>query len=304
MNDFRLQVFISVAETLSFTRASEKLYISQPAISKHIRELEASYGVQLFERTRSSVKLTEEGNRFYVYAIDICDKYKELEFEMSLYNKKVKGELKIGASSTISQYILPKILSHFMNDYPDIRINLFNGNTQQIEKMLQDHRIDLGMIEGRNGISEFNCEKFQNDEIVLVRKTRLQDEDFSANVSSVDNISIDELKNLKLVLREDGSGTLNVINTALAEVGVELTDLNILTNLGSTESIKHFLMETPDTYGLISIAALHSELMHNELQVVDVDGLSIDRELLFISLTGKRSRLSDKFKIYAKSELF
>ncbi|MFI3295994.1 MAG: LysR family transcriptional regulator [Rikenellaceae bacterium] len=133
MNDFRLSVFLSVTSNLSFTKAALELNISQPAISKHISELESQYGVQLFVREGNKIKLTKNGELFLEHAKAINAKYKELEFEMNLVSQNDKGELTIGASTTIAQYVLPSIISKFMSRFPQIKLSLVTGNSQQIE---------------------------------------------------------------------------------------------------------------------------------------------------------------------------
>lgn len=111
MDDFRLRVFITAAKTLNFTKCAEQLYISQPAVSKHIGELESRYKVQLFERSGSRLALTEAGRVMLEHAERIADGYRRLQYEMDLFTDRLGGELKVGASTTIAQYVLPQVLA-------------------------------------------------------------------------------------------------------------------------------------------------------------------------------------------------
>ena len=119
MSDFRLKVFQSVAKNLSFTKASQELFVSQPAITKHIQELETYYQARLFERQGSKISLTVAGELLLKHSEKILDDYKRLEYEMHLLHNEYIGELKLGASTTIAQYVLPPLLAHFIAKFPN-----------------------------------------------------------------------------------------------------------------------------------------------------------------------------------------
>ena len=106
-SDFRLRVFISVAKNLSFTKASKELFVSQPAITKHIHELETEYQTSLFNRMGNKISLTEAGKLLLTHSESILEAYRRLEYDMNLLNNKYNGELRLGASTTIAQYVLP-----------------------------------------------------------------------------------------------------------------------------------------------------------------------------------------------------
>lgn len=121
MDDFRLRVFITAAKTLNFTKCAEQLFISQPAVSKHIGELESRYKVQLFERSGSRLALTEAGRVMLEHAERIADGYRRLQYEMDLFTDRLGGELKVGASTTIAQYVLPQVLARFTARFPEVK---------------------------------------------------------------------------------------------------------------------------------------------------------------------------------------
>lgn len=129
MDDFRLRVFITAAKTLNFTKCAEQLYISQPAVSKHIGELESRYKVQLFERSGSRLALTEAGRVMLEHAERIADGYRRLQYEMDLFTDRLGGELKVGASTTIAQYVLPQVLARFTARFPEVKVSLASGNS-------------------------------------------------------------------------------------------------------------------------------------------------------------------------------
>lgn len=147
MDDFRLRVFITAAKTLNFTKCAEQLYISQPAVSKHIGELESRYKVQLFERSGSRLALTEAGRVMLEHAERIADGYRRLQYEMDLFTDRLGGELKVGASTTIAQYVLPQVLARFTARFPEVKVSLVSGNSEQVEAALARHDTDLGLVE-------------------------------------------------------------------------------------------------------------------------------------------------------------
>lgn len=289
MDDFRLDVFVAVAQNQSFTKAANELHISQPAVSQHIRELEGLYGVQLFERSKNSVTLTKQGEVFYSYAIEILGKYRELRFEMNLMGQHDIGSLSVAASTTISQYVLPGIMAEFMARFPDIKLSLVSGNSDFVEQMVQENRVDLGLVEGGDKKTDFSYSVFARDELVLITSTKNK---------CPDEVTIDELRRLPLVLRENGSGTLGVIQKYLKELGFKLSDLNVQIQLGSTESIKRFITNG-NYYAIVSIAAITHEVESNIFRVVEVDGSRIFRNFSFITRSGQQNRLSDKFAAFA-----
>lgn len=171
MDDFRLKVFITAARTLSFTRTAEQLYISQPAVSKHIGELESRYKVQLFARRGSRLELTDAGRTMLEAAERLADDYRRLEYEMSLCASLTEGELRLGASTTIAQYLLPPILARFTTRFPGVRVSLLSGNSSEVEQALGEHAVDLGMVESVSRRQGLHYTFFAPDELVLVTRT-------------------------------------------------------------------------------------------------------------------------------------
>lgn len=284
--DFRLNVFISVARTLNFTRTADEMHISQPAVSRHIQELESSYNTQLLERSGKSVRLTTAGEVFLKYAETISEEYKALRLEMNLLSGHFAGELRVGASTTISQYVLPPVIAKFIAMFPDIRLSVVTGNTEQIEQALEEHRIDIGLIEGSHRKPSLKYTRFDKDELVLVT---------NVNNRIADEITVEELSLLPLVLRETGSGTLEVIKEALALHNRKISQMNILLQLGSTESIKLFLENNTSVLAIVSIAAVTKELLNNTLRVVEVEGLELEREFAVVVTQGSHNELNERF---------
>ena len=295
MNDFRLKVFLSVAKNLSFTKASQELFITQPAITKHIRELETTYGIRLFERQGNRITLTNAGRVMQEHCERILDDYKRLAYEMNLLQNHYAGELRLGASTTIAQYVLPPILGAFIRKFPQVELSLLNGNSREVEEALRQHRIDVGLVEGIYRMPNLKYTPFLQDELVAVVHTR-------SKLRIPDEISANDLAHIPLVLRERGSGTLDTIEMALSEKGLKLSSLNVRMYLGSTESIKSFLRYS-DCMGIVSVFSVDHELRAGEFRVVDVEGLQFKRHFCFVSAQGQEADVALNFMHFVKEKI-
>ena len=287
MSDFRLKVFYSVAKHLSFTQASKELYISQPAITKHIRELESLYGVRLFDRLGNKISLTDAGKLMLEHCEQILAAYRRLEYDMNLLKNEWTGDLRLGASTTISQYVLPPILARFTEKYPKVNVTLMDTNSRNIEQALQNHDIDLGLVEGVFRLPSLKYEPFLHDELVPVVGIQ-------SKLAKKDEIGLDELQQLPLVLRERGSGTLDAIEMAFDEVGLKLSSMNVRLYLGGTESIKSFL-RCSDSLGFVSLQAVAPELRRGDFKIIDIKGMQIKRHFCFVHLQGQEEPSSINF---------
>ncbi|MDX1765265.1 MAG: selenium metabolism-associated LysR family transcriptional regulator [bacterium] len=231
MDDHKLKVFCAVAETKSFSQASKLMFLTQPAISLQIRALEEQLGTKLFTRSNKAVALTETGEILYRHAQKILSAYAAIEKELNEATGLVKGKLLIGASTTLATYYLPNIIVEFKKSYPDILIDFERGNTQNIVDSLLKAKIDLGLVEGEVKDHRIEVEKMDSDELLLVVNG-------SHPWAERQDISIQEIIGQPFIMREEGSGTRQVIESALERAGVNLEDLNIVMYLGSTEAIK------------------------------------------------------------------
>ena len=240
MSDFRLQVFYTVANLGSFTKAAEALYITQPAVTKHIRELESQWGLPLFERKGATIRLTEAGRIVRGHAENIFDAYRGLEFDLSTLKQQLSGRLRLGASTTIAQALRTtrKPGPVLTNASPDIRVSLINENSHIIEKALLEKETEISAWSknaSRNKALRYT--PFLDDELVLVTSAR-------HGLYKKTPVSLKTLTGIPLVLREKGSGTLEVFEKFLRTQGISLRQLNVRIYLGSSEGIKAYLQES------------------------------------------------------------
>ncbi|MGV0980089.1 LysR substrate-binding domain-containing protein [Empedobacter falsenii] len=287
MFDFRLKVFDTVAKRLNFTKSANELNITQPAVTKHIKEIELNLNIKLFERNGTKIKLTKAGEILLKYTEEIFSVYQKMEFEIGQLQEKQKGSLRLGASTTIAQYVLPPILAEFRKRFPEIQLSLVIQNSEKIEELLVNHKIDVGLIEAQIKNRTFHYFPFMKDEIVLVSRQ-------NHSISTKNNIKLDDLKNIPLVFREPGSGTLETIDLALKSKNIKLNELNIEIQLGSTESIKSYVLHS-DALAFLSIQSILQELKNQTLTIIDVKNLVIERNFNFIIPEGEQSKLVNLF---------
>ncbi|CAN5921454.1 LysR family transcriptional regulator [soil metagenome] len=286
--DFRIKVFYTVAQKLSFTKAATELFITQPAVTKHIHELEQQLGVRLFTRHGNSISVTAAGEVLVRYAERIFASYAALEAELAPFNQVAGGALRIGASTTLAQTILPKLLALFKKAYPGVSFTFAQGNTTFITQQLIAEKLDVGLVEGSSHFPQISYSPFAKDELVLVARA-------NSKVAKKGEITPRQLLDIPLVLREEGSGTLDVIFKALHEVNINPKDLKVETHLDSSISIKQYLLYA-EAAAFLSIQSVTKELQYNELSVIDIRGFDIFRTFQFIQLHGQQSSLIQLFK--------
>lgn len=293
MLDFRLKVFYTVARRLSFTKAAEELFISQPAVTKHIHELEQQLGMALFERIGNRIKITRAGQVMLKHADDIFTSYRNLEYEINQLKHEQGGLLALGASTTIAQYFIPPLLAQFNQRYPEVAASLISGNTEQIEQALFDKSIQLGLIEGRSKNPVLKYVEIAKDEIALIGNVNYNYGDNNNPLSAAD------LKNIPLLMREHGSGTLEVITDELKRLKLKLTDLQIAMYMGSTESIKSYLHHAPCA-AFLSLKAVQRELEAGEFKILPVKNFKLVRKFHFIYLQGQQDKLAQLFMRFSR----
>ena len=287
MFDFRLKVFYVVAKRLNFTRAAEELFISQPAVSKHIHEIEVFHKTKIFERSGAKIKLTQAGVLLLKYTEELLNIHRNIDFELAALSANVKGILKIGASTTIANYVLPKYLASFRQKFPDVTVSMIANNTETIENLLVENKIDIALVEGQVKRQYINYVPFVKDEIVLCTSSTNQ-------TSKKVSLSLNDLQKILMVFREPGSGSLEVITSALKNADINISSLNIDMEFESTESIKSYLLSS-NVYAFLSIHSILKELKSGELKIIDVKGLDIQRWFYFITQKGDESHLKEVF---------
>lgn len=275
----RLAVFRAVAQQLSFRKAAEELYLTQPAVSLQIKALEEDLGVQLFDRTGPRVALTAAGKLLLGYAERVHAMLSEAEQKIAALGGELAGQLALGASTTIAQYVLPRLLGEFLKGHPRVQPSLISGNTERIVEAVVAREIALGFIEGPSRSKDVKEKAFLADEIVLVVPA-------AHEWAERQRLATKELVSAPMLMRERGSGTRHVVEMALERHGVKPASLRVAMELDSTEAIKS-AVEVGLGVGFISKWAIAKDSRAgSSLKIIEVDDLRIKREFLMVFLPG------------------
>ncbi|WP_201986634.1 LysR substrate-binding domain-containing protein [Hymenobacter rubidus] len=297
MSDFRLRVFQAVAQHLSFTKAAQGLFITQPAVTKHIRELERQYGQRLLERRGNRVALTEAGRLLLAHADAVMGAQQQLEERLHALRDpdEAAGRLRLGASTTLSQYVLPSLLPAFQRRYPKVELTLLNANSEHIAEALLHGNLDLGFVEGRSRSRDLHHELLLPDELVAVR---------AATPAGPAPLALAEALACPLVLRERGSGTLEVLEFALRERKIKLASLSVAFYFDNTEAIKSYLEAAPEALGFVSRRALSRELATGHLEIVPVTSLHLPRQFDAVWVQGQPlTRPAQRFLVFVQQHV-
>jgi len=266
-----LKTFIAVVEFKNFTKAGESLNLSQPSVSTHIKNLENIFGVTLINRSvrQKTIVITESGFTLYKRAKEIINLIDITYMEVRNTSNSIKGNLKIGASLTIGEYVLPKFLAIFTEKYPDIDVEIFIENTSSICSHLKGLTLDIGLIEGTSSSSSFTQEYFLEDKMVLA---------FPYNSELItESFTLNKLQNQKWVVREEGSGTREFLNMFLGTNEIIPKGIMVLgSNYAVKEAVKNNLGIT-----IISDFVTNPAVENNELSTIDL-GKPYTRHLSYI----------------------
>ena len=265
----QLEIFVAISRLDSVSRASELLHLSQSATSTSLGELERQFGLQLFDRIGKSLSINESGRKLLPKAIELLDRAKEIESELS--GIAGLGEMHIGATLTIGNYLANLLVAKFLQTYPDSNIKLQVHNTKTIVQQIVNHELDLGMIEGDCDHPDLEVQPWIADELII----------FSAPnhpLTKEKNISINKLIKQVWILREKGSGTRETFDRVF---GVNEKNMNIRLELEHTEAIKR-AVESGIGIGCISKLALKDAFRRGSLVPLDVKNIQLNRYFYFL----------------------
>ncbi len=287
LENFRLKVFRSVAEHLSFRKAAEYLLLTQPAVTLQIKALENDLGVRLFDRSANHVALTPQGVVLLRYAKKLATVSAQAEVAVGSDNAQFSGDLSLGVSTTIAQYVLPRLIGAFLSEHPRVQLALHSGNTEEVVHLVLAGEVAIGLIEGPARQRGIHTEPFMRDELVLIVPPT-----FALHVTP------QQLLASSLLMREQGSGSRRVVETALDRAGLKLKAFKNVIDLDSTESIKS-AVEAGLGIGFVSRWAISKELELGSLKIAQVRGLSMARHFSLVTPTGPQQQgLADAFRLF------
>ncbi|MCE1245974.1 MAG: LysR family transcriptional regulator [Firmicutes bacterium] len=274
MPDERLKTFLTVVRCGSLTGAAKELLISQPAVTLQIHKLEQEYNETLFYRRERGTELTPAGRVLYNFAQRIDSLYGEAQDELNSLRGEFHGILKVGATLTIGEYVLPPVMGRYKDGHPHTDILLEVENTGRIVEKVASGTLDCGLVEGPFENGMIKSEKLAGDELVFVCSSRHYPE-------NIKEIEIHQLFTESFILREPGSGTRLVFENALRKAGFDPAELKILMQLGSTQSIKALVSENIGVT-VISERTVQTEIRSGILKQIKIPSLDLHRSFEFI----------------------
>ena len=295
MADRRIQVFHAVAKNLSFTKAAEALFMTQPAVTFQVKQLEEHFNTRLFDRGSGRVSLTQAGEVVLGYAETIIELSSEMDVRLSELTGEVSGSLMVGASTTIAEFMLPVILGEFTSKYPDVHSRLIVGNSELIENRVMEHTIDIGFIESLSHAPNLECEVCCDDELVVICHPRFP-------LARYKELTPENLLGHPFVSREPGSGTREFTESYLRHSGISFDQMNVVMELGSPIALNG-VVETGLGFAIASRASVAREQRLGDIVAIPLKPRLIRTLSLVYKKEKFRSQLVSTFVDFASLRL-
>ncbi|MGD6816390.1 LysR family transcriptional regulator [Metabacillus sp. 113a] len=277
-----LRTFVTLAEVKNFTKAAEILHISQPSVSLHIKNLEKEFQTKLFIRSPKSLKITPTGEILYGRAKQIIHIYEQTKQDILEHHHDVKGKLTIGASFTIGEYILPSFLVDFQAQYPNLKLEVVIGNTEEIVQSVRLFKVDIGLIEGQTNEKELLVKPFMDDELFIAAPK-------GHKLAGRKEARIEDLHNQVWVTREEGSGTREYLEHVIRSNGLKVE--SFLT-ISSNQGIKETLISGMEALSLLSLHVIERDLTNKVLSIIPLKDHTFKRKLSMVYSPAMKSKMN------------
>lgn len=265
LNQF--QVFCIVAEEKSLTKAAKRLHLSQPAVSAQIKALESNYQLPLFDRTNQGVSLTPAGDVVYQYAQQLIHIHEDLEHALDALTKTKPCQLVVGASTVVGGYPLPCSIWVFKEQNPLACVKLEVANSIEILEKVKTAALDLAIIEGPVSDEDIVIKPCGEDELVLITP-------YSDPWINTKQISLEQLCQIPLILREQGSGIRSILEKALEDQGLKIDNLQVYTEMGNLGSIKS-AVEAGHGVSIVPRMTIRKEAYTKMLKIFPISELNL-----------------------------
>ncbi|MFD1885270.1 selenium metabolism-associated LysR family transcriptional regulator [Paenibacillus wenxiniae] len=282
-NFHQLHIFYTVAERGSFSAAAQALHMTQPAVTMQVQSLEEHFGTRLFNRTTKRIQLSEAGHALMPFARRGIDLMRETDAAMSRFTDDLAGRLVLGASNTIGEYVLPRLLVPLGQRYPDMKVVLKIMNTTQILDEISRNQLDFGLIEAPVEHPDMTITPVMQDELKLIVPAQHP-------LATQEQVTLDDVLEHSFVLREKGSGTRQVMEEELIRHHVELSRIRTVMELGSTGAVKS-AVEAGLGITVLSPSSVKHEVALGLLKVLTIEGMSFPRQFYSIQLKSTLLRM-------------
>jgi DNA-binding transcriptional LysR family regulator len=279
MDLHQIEIFCTLIRLRSFSRAAEALYLTQPTVSGHIKNLEAGLGVKLLDRLGKRIVPTEAGEVLFHHGQKLLALRDHAQREIEGLSGYVGGVLKIGGSTIPGAYILPSFIGSFKNKYPSASIQLFIDDTGKVTDAVRNSDLCIGVVGARVTDPHLITHSFLKDELVVAVPAKHP-------WSRKKSISVDALRGEPFILREKGSGTRRIMEERLENSGVSLSDLNAVAVMGSSDAVRQSVKAGLGV-SIVSIRALQDDIETGRLSALRLKGISLERSFSIILLKGK-----------------
>ncbi|MFC4100980.1 selenium metabolism-associated LysR family transcriptional regulator [Paenibacillus xanthanilyticus] len=276
LNFHQLHIFYTVAERGSFSAAAQALHMTQPAVTMQVQSLEDYFGTKLLQRSTKRIDLTEAGRALMPFAMRSIELIRETDAHMSKFTKQLKGRLQLGSSLTIGEYILPRLLGPFGQEYPHIAISMKVMNTSQIMEDILGHQLNFGLVEAPVNHPDIHTEAVMSDELLLVV-------DKTHPLAQAAEVSIADAIAYPFVLREQGSGTRLVMEEQMRSHDIDPSKLKIVMELGSTGAVKS-AVEAGLGISFLSASSVKHEVALGLIHTIPLTDITFKRQFYSIYL--------------------
>jgi DNA-binding transcriptional LysR family regulator len=276
MNFHQLHIFHTVAELGSFSLAAQMLHMTQPAVTMQVQGLEDYFGTKLLNRSTKKIELTEAGQTLFPYAQRSIDMMRETDVAMSSFTHMLQGRLQLGASLTIGEYVLPRLLGPFGQQYPQINIVMKVMNTTQIIDEICKHQLNFGLIEAPIQHPNMVIDVVMQDELKLIVPA-------DHPLAEQDEVNLEDVLQYPFVLREQGSGTRQVMEDQFLNNGINLDQIQVVMELGSTGAVKS-AVEAGLGITMLSPSSVKHEIALGLVKMMDIRDVEFKRQFYAIHL--------------------
>ena len=299
MLDFRMETFLTVCQCMNFTRASEKLNITQPAVSQHIHFLEKHYNTKLFRYEGKKLKLTGAGEILRNASLTMM--HDEISMQNQMQKTDEEEEIRFGATRTVGDVLMGRILERYLREYPDAKICMIVDNTQELLRKLDGGAIDFALVEGFFQKNEYDHQKYSDENYIAVcapdynweGKSEADSADLRESVFSGKAVSVENLFHERLLVREEGSGTREVLERCLDAQNFSIRDFDKVMEVGSLQTIRE-LTKAGCGITFLYETAVRDELREGTLKRIPLKSFEISHEFNFIWRRG--SIYADRYK--------
>ena len=286
----QVESFVAVVQNKSFSKAAEVLYVSQPTVTSNVQKLESNLGLSLINRKTKNIALTKGGEIFYRYAIELINVCAKAEQSFNGYKDKMEGTLDVYASTIPEQYIVPYIIRDFRKEFPSVRFSVRHKDSEAVLEEILLGAINFGFVGAKSMSDNIEYIDFYNDRLVLIA---------SPDKKVVKNpVSVESLVGENILLREEGSGTRQLLVNALKKRNLDLNIFGLQMTHESLETIKRLVI-LGEGISFISEIAVKREVESGELKQYEVQDLDFTRSFSLAYINNRcLSPLEEKFKAY------